>query len=126
MAATKTTTITALGGILVTDFDADVTPANNVTGNSSGTLYLVEVDNTANATTAAYFRVRDAATAVPANSSTGVPAWVFYAAAASTATYAIPLGAAYSVGLSVWCTTNNAAQNTDAPASAVIVRLIAS
>ena len=56
MAATKTTTITALGGILVTDFDADVTPANNVTGNSSGTLYLVEVDNTANATTAAYFR----------------------------------------------------------------------
>ena len=92
-AHTKTTTITALGGILVTDFDADADSENNVTDNTSGTLYLVEVDNTA---------------------------------AASTATYAIPLGAAYSAGLSMWCTTNNAAQNVDPPSNKVIVRIVAS
>ena len=126
MAVTKTTTITALGSMIVTDFDADATAENNVTGNSSGTLYLVEVDNTANASTAAYFRIRDAASAVPSHSTNGVPTWVFYAAAASTATYAIPLGAAYSAGLSMWCTTNNAAQYTDSPSAKVIVRIVAS
>ena len=123
--ATKTTTITALGGILITDFDADVTPADNVTGNASGTLYLVEVDNTANST-AVYVRIRDAASAVPSHASNGVPMWVFYAPATATAMYTIPLGTEYAAGLRMWCTTNNAAQNTDAPASAVIVRLIAS
>ena len=125
-AHTKTTTITAIGGILVTDFDADADSEDNVTDNTSGTLYLVEVDNTANATTAAYLRIRDAASADPSHAANGVPTWVFYAAAASTATYAIPLGAAYSAGLSMWCTTNNAAQNTSAPSNKVIVRIVAS
>jgi len=126
MAVTKTTTMTALGGNLVVDFDADNTSEDNITGNSSGTLFLVEIDNTANASTAAYFRIRDASSADPTDATNGVPMWVFYAAAASTATYAIPLGIDYSAGLSAWCTTNNAAQNNSAPGSAVVVKLIAS
>jgi len=126
MAATKTTTMTALGGNLVVDFDADNSEANNVTGNTSGTLYLIEINNTANASTAAYVRIRDAASADNTHASNGVPTWVFYAAAASTASYAMPLGTEYSAGLSMWCTSSNAAQNDTAPGSAVIVKLIAS
>tara|TARA_Y100001938_G_scaffold151151_1_gene246592 strand:- start:467 stop:847 length:381 start_codon:yes stop_codon:yes gene_type:complete len=126
MAATKTTTMTALGGNLVVDFDADNTEANNVTGNTSGTLYLIEIDNTANASTAAYVRIRDAASADNTDATNGVPTWVFYAAAASTASYTMPLGTEYSAGLSMWCTSNNAAQNDTAPSSAVVVKLIAS
>jgi hypothetical protein len=125
VAVTKTTTITKIG-TLVIDFDADATSENNVTGNSSGTVYSIDIDNTANASTAAYVRIRDASSATPSHSANGVPTWLFVAPGGAKASYAFPDGQAYSAGLSMWCTTNNAKQNTSAPASSVIVRLIAS
>lgn len=125
MAVTKTTTITKIG-TLVIDFDADASSENDVTGNSSGTFYLIDIDNTANASTSAYVRVRDASSATPSDSTAGVPTWLFVAPPAAKASYALPDGQAYSAGLSMWCTTSNAKQNTTPPAATVIVRLIAS
>jgi hypothetical protein len=124
MSFTKTTTISALGGTLIVDFDADTTVAAHVTGNTTGTLYLVEVDNTANASTSAYLRIKDAQSA--GSAGTLVPTWMFVAAPGKKASYALPEGQAYGTGLTLWCTSSNVAQNTTAPASAVIVRLIAS
>jgi hypothetical protein len=126
MAVTSTSAVTALGTNLIVDFDADTTEENNVTGNSSGTIFLIQIDNTANATTGAYVRIRDAASADNTNNTTGVPTWIFYAAPGATARYVMPLGTEYSAGVSLWCTTSNAANNNDAPGSAVIVKLIAS
>ena len=126
MASTKTTTITALAGILVVDFDADASPENNITGNTSGTLYLIDIDNTANASETAYVRIRDASSADPADSTNGVPMWMFIAAPGTKASYAMPDGQEYAAGLSMWCTTNNAKQNVTAPTNAVIVKLVAS
>lgn len=124
MAVVKTTAITELGGTLVVDFDADNTVEPNVTGETSGTLYLVEIDNTANSTDRAYLRIKDAASAP--NPQDLTPTWMFTAAPGTTASYSMPEGQAYSSGLTMWCTSNATAQNQTPPSSAVIVRLIAS
>ena len=123
MAVTKTTSITEIGGKLIIDFDADGSYENNVTAATSGTLYLVEVDNTANASTSAYLRIIDRASA---DASNDVPTWMFAAAPGAKSSYLMPEGQAYSAGLSVWCTSNNAKDDATAPASAVIVHIIAS
>jgi len=124
MGVTKTTSITALGGNLIIDFDADSSVEGHVTGNSSGVLYVVEVDNTANATTSAYLRIKDAQSAGAAG--TLVPTWMFVAAPGSKSSYTFPDGQPYGTGLTLWCTSGNAVDNSTSPASAVIVRLIAS
>ena len=126
MAATKTTAINNLGGILVVDFNANTSVASNVTGNSSGSLYLVDVDNTANSSTSAYVRIKDAASANSNSAGTLTPHFMFVAPPGAKTSYAMPEGQVYSAGLSMWCTTSNAAQNTSAPTNAVIVRLVAS
>jgi len=124
MAVIKTTTISALGGTLIVDFDADTSVEPHVTGNTSGTLYLVEIDNTANATTSAYLRIKDAQSA--GSAGTLVPKWLFVAAPGSKSSYVLPEGQAYGTGLTLWCSSSNVAENTTAPANAVVVRLIAS
>jgi len=126
MAVTKTTTITSLGGNLVVDFTTDATSENNITGNTSGAFYLIEIDNTANSNSLAYVKIRDAASATPNNASTGIPTWQFVAPKASKITYAFPEGQDYAAGLSMWCTTNPAHQNTSSPSSSVVVKIISS
>ena len=126
MAVTKTTTITALAGNLVVDFNANESEENNVTGNTSGSMYLIEIDNTANANSFAYVKIRDAASAVPSDVNNGVPTWQFAASPASKASYVFPDGQEYSAGLSLWCVTGAAHQNTSPPGNAVVVKIIAS
>lgn len=126
MAVTKTTTITALAGILVVDFVANASSDDDMTGNTSGTFYLIDIDNTANASTFAYVRIRDHASADPAHIANGVPTWQFAAPPATKISYAFPEGQDYVAGLSMWCTTNPAHQNTTPPAAAVIVKIVSS
>ena len=126
MAVTKTSTITALAGNLVVDFSADATSENNVTASTSGTFYLVEIDNTANSSTFAYLKIRDAATATPNHATNGRPTWQFVSPPAVKTSYAFPEGQDYSAGLSVWCTTNPAHQDTTSPGNAVIVKIVSS
>jgi hypothetical protein len=123
MAFTKTTEITKFGGSLIIDFDADSSVEAHVTGNTSGILYLVEVDNTANASTSAYLRIKDAQSA--GSAGTLVPWWLFKAGPGAKASYLLSEGHAYSTGLTLWCTSANTAEDTTSPASAVIVKLIA-
>lgn len=123
MPVTKTTTATALGGTLVVDLDADSTIENNVTGNSSGSIYLVDVDNTANTTAAVYLRVVDAASAA----NVGVDhTWLFYIPAGQRMSYVMAAGAAYTAGVTMWCTSDPASGNGTDPSSAVVVRIVAS
>ena len=126
MAITKTTTITALAGTLVVDFTADENAEPNMTGSTSGTFYLIDIDNTANASTFAYVKIRDHASATPSHVSTGVPTWQFVAPPATKTSYAFPDGQEYSAGLTMWCTSNPAHQNTTPPGSAVIVKIVTS
>ena len=123
MAVTKSTTPTALGGTLVVDFDADASIENNVTAATSGSIYIVDIDNSANASTAAYLRIVDAASAV---NVAVTHTWLFYVPAGHRTSYMMDDGLAYSAGVTMWCTTNPAAGNGDAPANPVVVRLVVS
>lgn len=123
MPVTKTTTTTALGDVLVVDLDADSTIENNVTGNSSGSIYLVDVDNTANTTAAVYLRIVDAASA--ANVAVD-HTWLFYVSAGQRMSYVMASGAAYAAGVTMWCTSNPADGDATSPSSAVVVRIVAS
>ena len=122
MAVTKSTTVTALGGVLVVDPDADTTVETNVTGNTAGSIFVVDIDNSANATTAAYLHLVDAASASVSTTHT----WMFYAPASQRVSYTMEDGISYSSGVSMWCSTGAAANNTGDPSGAVVVRLVAS
>jgi hypothetical protein len=126
MAVTKTSTITALAGNLVIDFAANASSENNVTANTSGVFYLIDIDNTANASSFAYVKIRDAQSATPNDATTGIPTWQFVAPPATKISYAFPEGQDYSAGLSMWCTTDPAHQNVSAPTNAVVVKLVSS
>ena len=126
MATQKTDTITALAGKLIVDRELSVTCVNNVTGETSGTLYLIDIDNTLNTSAYAYVRLRDASTGDSSHATNGIPTWQFMAAPGSKASYAFPDGQPYTAGISWWCTTNSAHQNQTAPSSAVTVKLVAS
>jgi hypothetical protein len=122
MAVTKRDAITELGGILVTDYDADQDEEANVTGNTSGVIYLIDIDNTAN-TTAVYVKINDhASTGGPGTT----PIWTFMGESGKRTSYVFEAGLVYSAGVTVWCTTGaSVADNTD-PAQPVILRLVAS
>ena len=124
MAFTATSEITALGSKLVVNLSCTSTRSDHVKRNTSGSFYLFEVDNTANATTFAYLRIKDAVNAI--NTSDLIPTWMFVAPPGTKTCYAFPDGQEYSAGLTFWCTTSTAKQNTTDPTNAVIVRIVAS
>ena len=121
MAVTVTSQNNPLGATIVQDTAATNTAVDNATG-SSGTLYMVEVDNTGYAT-AVYFKLADTANAT---AGTTASTMVFFCPASVKRTYAIPEGVAFATGFSHWCTTGAAESNTGAPATPPTVRYLTS
>jgi hypothetical protein len=129
MSATSTSSITELGGKYV--LDRSCTGANgstnNVTG-AAGIIYMVQINNEANSTSS-YLKIRDNASATPGTTTAngvGTPHFTFKAPAYKKITYAIPGGAAFTAGLSMWCVTGASVGSVTDPTSDVIVRLICS
>tara|TARA_R100000306_G_C4369991_1_gene139469 strand:+ start:663 stop:1040 length:378 start_codon:yes stop_codon:yes gene_type:complete len=116
---------TALATKLVFDSSADASDdadGDNVTAATTGSIYMVQIDNSKNTTTA-YLKIADASSATPGST---VPGLVFYAAGATVATYSLPSGHAYASGVSIWCTTGAATSSGTSPSNAVQVRIMAS
>ena len=89
---------------------------------------MVQIDNEANST-ASYLKIRDNAAATPSTTTAngaGTPHFSFKAPAYKKITYAIPGGAAFTAGLSMWCATSTAVGNQTDPTKPVIVKLICS
>tara|TARA_R110000787_G_scaffold101038_1_gene206268 strand:- start:422 stop:811 length:390 start_codon:yes stop_codon:yes gene_type:complete len=129
MAATSTSSITELGGKYV--LERDCTGANgatpNVTG-AAGIIYMVQINNEANSTPS-YLKIRDNTAATPATTTAngvGTPHFSFKAPEYTKITYAIPGGAAFTAGLSMWCVTGTEVGNETDPTEDVIVKLICS
>tara|TARA_R100000773_G_scaffold18521_1_gene16786 strand:- start:1577 stop:1969 length:393 start_codon:yes stop_codon:yes gene_type:complete len=127
--ATSTSAVTELGGKYV--LDRTCTGANgastNVTG-GTGSIFLIQINNEANSS-ASFLKIRDNTTATPGTTTAngaGTPDFTFKAPAHSKITYAIPGGAAFGSGLSMWCVTGTEVGNSSDPASSVIVKLITS
>ena len=121
MAISVTNQANPLGSRLVQDTDADEVAADNTTG-ATGTLYFVEVDNSANAG-AVYFKLADTTNATAGTTAANL---VFQVDGSSTKQFIMPRGVSFGTGFSHWCVTAAAEASVAAPGAAVIVRYITS
>jgi len=128
MAFIKTTTPTALGGKLIVDTKCDTTSADNVTGATSGIVYIVKIDATGNVVTTSepgcYVKIVDASSATGGGVSSTVPDLVFYAPHGVVTTYVISGGWAFSSGVCMWCVTTAALNGDIGPTADVKVSLV--
>jgi len=131
MAATAvlTAAFTVLGGKLIVDLDCDGgAPTDNVTGATSGSIFMVEINNEANSA-AVYLKIRDASSATVGTTTAngaGTPHLMFYAPAYTKISYLNIDGHAFTAGVSMWCTTAAAVGTTTNPSNDVIVKLVSS
>jgi len=127
--ATSTSSITEIGGKYVLDRECNAAngATTNITG-GTGSIFMVQINNEQNSTVS-FLKIRDNNAATPATTTdngVGTPHFTFKAPAHSTITYAIPGGAAFTQGLSMWCVTEAAVGSTTDPSQPVIVKLITS
>jgi hypothetical protein len=94
-------------------------PMNNVTG-TSGKIYTVEIDNTANPATPVYLKLYDHL--APAIGSTP-PDWEFRCEAGGRFSCGVPVGMAFLLGLSMACVLEAGTVGSTDPVNPVIVRL---
>ena len=121
MAVTVTNQSNPLGAKLVQDTEATNSAVDDTTGNS-GTLYMVEVDNSSYGTIV-YFKL---ANATSATVGTTAAAMVFLCPASVKRSYVFPEGIAFSAGFSHWCVTESAQSDKTAPGTPPTVRYVTS
>lgn len=111
-------TITSLASSLFQD-TANTNGAIVIKG-SSGTIYVLEVDNTALASVV-FVKLYDTAGAVVVG--TTVPDWVFKITASINQVFTFIAGEAFSAGLQACCTTAGGTAGNTAPATPPTVRI---
>lgn len=122
MAASLRTAITELGGVLATGHTLDSDGLPNVTGNTSGSIYVIDIDNTNN-TVAVYLKITDHASNVGAGQTADM---MFRGTPGKVTSYVFEAGMSYAAGVSIWCTTDAAVASDADPGSSVIVSILAS
>ena len=122
MAVTVTNQANPIANKLVNDTDTDGTAAANTTG-AAGTLYYLEVDNTANAGQIVYFKMVDATSATP---GTTAPEYVFMLKGGARRSFVFPVGLVFSAGFTHWCVTTAGTAGTTDPTSNVVARYVTS
>ncbi len=120
MPVTVTNQSTPLGTKIVQDTAATNAAVDNSTG-GSGSLYMVEVDNSGYST-AVYFKLADTADATV---GTTAATMVFYCPASTKRSYVFPEGIAFT-RFSHWCVIGAAEANTDPPTTPPTVRYVTS
>lgn len=116
MAVTVTTQANPLAQKIVKDTSTDNTAATNTTG-ASGTLYLVEVDNTANGA-ASYVKFYNTATVTV---GTTAPDLIIMVPASSRVNCMFSTGIAFGTAFSHACVTAGGTGGTTSPGSAVVL-----
>ena len=116
--AVSNITITSLASSLFQD-TANTNSAIAVKG-SSGTIYMLEVDNSALASVV-YVKLYDSAGAITVG--TDVPDWVFKITASINQVFTFVPGEAFANGLKVACVTAGGTAGTTAPATPPTVRI---
>ena len=99
--------------------DTSATATAQLAETGSGTLFMVDIDNTNNSAKT-YVKLYDAT--APTVGTTN-PDWIFMVPGSVRRTYAIPSGLAFSTGLSYAAVTTAGAPGTTSPTSSVAVRL---
>lgn len=122
MPSSKITTPTALAGTLVKILASSGDSHNNVTGNSSGKIYQIQIDNLNNLDQNMYVKYVDSASTTPGST---VADMVFYVNKGKSCTYILDSGFTYSSGVSIWVSTVPNTSNVSSPPGAVTVTLLA-
>ena len=89
---------------------------------SSGTLYALVLDNTANAA-ASYVKLWDVASG-DVTVGTTAPDWIFKLPASTSVTFVIPAGEAFGTALTIACVTTAGTAGTTGPTSDVVAQLV--
>src|SRR3990167_9218993 len=106
---------------LIVDADSDETAENNVTG-TTGSMFLIDVDNTANGA-ASFLKIYDAASPTV---GTTAPDWIFKIPASVRRVIGCTEGLAFGTALSFATVTAGGTAGVTGPTSDVIVRILTS
>lgn len=121
--------ITELGGKFVLDLSVSSSSgANNNITTAAGSVFLIEIDNEANAADC-YIKIVDTTQANPGDSTlngSGTPVFTFKAPSFTKISYVIPSGLVLSSGISVFCSTSTSVGSTSDPTKPVILKMICS
>tara|TARA_R110000765_G_scaffold47073_9_gene96900 strand:+ start:261 stop:632 length:372 start_codon:yes stop_codon:yes gene_type:complete len=121
MAVTVTNQANPIANKLVQDTDADEVGAFNTTG-AAGTLYYLEVDNTANSGQTVYLKMSEDVTGITVG--TTAPHYAFMLKGGARRSFVFPVGLVFSAGFSHWCVTGAGTAGTTAPTNPVVVRYL--
>ena len=121
MTLSVSTQVSPVGTKLVKNTDAGATASTNVTG-TSGTIYMVDVDNTANVADVAYLKIYDDAAPVV---GTTAPDFVIKVPVNKRRQMVVPDGLDFTI-LSFAVVTSPGTAGIANPSSAVIVQLVTS
>lgn len=119
MTLSVSTQASPVGAKLIVQTDADETANNDVTG-TSGSIYMIEIDNEGNADNAAYLKLYDNASPTIGTTS---PDWVFKVAVNQKRSIVVPSGLDFT-NLSFACVISGGTAGTTGPTSAVIVKIV--
>ena len=122
MSLSVSSQVSPVGSKLAVQTDVSVVPDNDVFGGSA-TVWMIDVDNSANAAQDNYVKIVDGASSTP---GTTVPDYVIKILQGARRQLVIPEGLAFSTGVSMWCVTTGGTGGTTSPTSDVIVRIVAS
>lgn len=121
MATVLQTPLTALADKLVTVDTVSNTPNNGITDETTGTVYLLEVDNTNSRAVGAYLKIADASSATI---GTTQPKLSLYIPPNTKQTFAFQNGHTYTAGLSIWATRNPEYTDNTKPNAALVVKVL--
>lgn len=110
-----------VGAKLTVDTDANATAQTSVTG-ASGTIYMVEIDNSGNSDNACYLKIYDDAAPVV---GTTAPTHIFCMLVNQSKTLVFPDGLDFT-NLSYACVISGGTSGTTAPTNAVTVKIVSS
>ena len=120
MALSLTTVIPDAGGTFAVQTGATATP--DTLKASGGTLFKVEIDNTANSSSV-YLKLYNNVGGAPTVGTTD-PAFVFKCPASASKVYSCPKGTAFSNALYAACVTTGGTAGTSNPSNAAIYRIL--
>ena len=122
MGISTKSSVSELGGILISAQPIDSTGHANASATTNGLIYLIDIDNTKNDVDV-YLKVVDSGSAVGGNNT---PDWMFKGKAGVVSSYVFNTGLAYSAGIGIWCSTSSTVGTNVDPTNSVRVDMVVS
>jgi uncharacterized protein with WD repeat len=120
MALTRITSPTALADEFIVVSELTATSINNVSASTTGSIYMIEADNTSNEYPV-YVKIVDAASATAGVTQ---PQLKLRIPKQAKTTFSLLSGHAYSAGLCLWATTGSGDLNTGIPENTITVKIL--